>query len=184
VVGLAEDSFGDFVRTWSPGLMRTAYLLTGDHGHAEDLVQTALMQVARRWRRLDRPDLAYAYARRTLVNTHTSWWRRRRVGEQLVDEHREGPPATHEYFAPADRTAEALRSLPPGMRAVVVLRFHEDLTEADTAAVLGCSVGTVKSQTSRALARMREHLAAAELPTPAPAATSCTAGPTTTARNR
>lgn len=166
-----DESFHDFVRTWSPGLMRTAYLLTGDHGHAEDLVQTALMQVSRRWRRLDRPDLAYAYARRTLVNAHTSWRRRRRVPEQLIAVHDEIPLAAHEHFSAADHTAEALRALPPGMRAVLVLRFHDDLSEADTAAVLGCSVGTVKSQTSRALARMREHLAAGEptsTPTPNP----------------
>ena len=182
-MGHGDQSFGEFVRTWSPGLMRTAYLLTGDHGHAEDLVQTALMQVSRRWRRLDRPELAYGYARRALVNTHTSWWRRRRVDEHLIAEHSDAAPAAHEYFAPADRTAEALRSLPSGMRAVVVLRFHEDLTEADTAAVLGCSVGTVKSQTSRALARMREHLAVAAPPATAPASTPCTAIPTTTARN-
>jgi RNA polymerase sigma-70 factor (sigma-E family) len=173
-----DDSFHDFVRTWSPGLMRTAFLLTGDHGHAEDLVQTALMQVSRRWRRLDRPDLAYGYARTALVNAHTSWRRRRRVSEHLIAGHDDVPPAAHEHFSSADRTAEALQALPPGMRAVLVLRFHEDLSEADTAAVLGCSVGNVKSQTSRALARMRDHLAADEATTTAAPATPTTPGRT------
>ncbi|MGY1857099.1 SigE family RNA polymerase sigma factor [Modestobacter sp. SYSU DS0290] len=157
-----DVSFHAFVRTWSPGLMRTAFLLTGDHGHAEDLLQTALMQVSRRWARLSDPELAYGYARTALVNTHTSWRRRRRVPERLIADHDEALPPAHEHFTPADRTTAALQSLSPGMRAVLVLRFHEDLSEADTARVLGCSVGNVKSQTSRALTRMREHLAASD----------------------
>jgi RNA polymerase sigma-70 factor (sigma-E family) len=159
-----EVGFRDFVRTWSPGLMRTAFLLTNDHGHAEDLLQTALLQVSRRWRRLDNPQLAYGYARRTLVNTHTSWRRRRRVVERLTADHPDAAGQVDDG-GPADRTAAALQALAPGMRAVVVLRFYEDLSEAETARVLGCSVGNVKSQTSRALSRMREHLQSTADPT-------------------
>jgi RNA polymerase sigma-70 factor (sigma-E family) len=153
-----DASFRAFVRTWSPGLMRTAYLLTGDHGHAEDLVQTALMKLSRRWRRLADPERAYAYARTTLVNTHTSWRRRRSVPERLIADHLDTADPAAEGYESTDRTAAALQALAPGMRAVLVLRFYEDLSEAQTAAVLGCSVGNVKSQTSRALRRMREHL--------------------------
>ena len=154
----ADDSFREFVERWSPGLLRTAWLLTGDHGHAEDLLQTALLKASRRWSHLSNPDLAYSYVRTALVNTHTSSRRRRRVREELLAEHPEQPPVAHELFAASDRTAQALQQLAPGMRAVIVLRFHKDLTEIETAKVLGCSVGNVKSQTSRALTRLREHL--------------------------
>lgn len=153
-----DDSFREFVATWSPGLLRTAFLLTGDHGHAEDLVQSALLKVSRRWDRMANPDSAYNYVRRVLLNTHISGRRRRRVPELLVRDVREPAPAPHEHFAESERTAAALAALPPGMRAVVVLRFYDDLSEADTAAALGCSVGNVKSQSSRALDRLRRHL--------------------------
>lgn len=160
-----DTSFHDFVRQWSPGLMRTAFLLTGDRGHAEDLLQTALLQVARRWWRLDSPERAYGYARTTVVNTHTSWRRRRRVPERLTADHHDAA-APERDPGPTEQTAAALRSLPPGMRAAVVLRYVEDLSEAETARVLGCSVGTVKSQTSRGLARLREQLQPAAQPAP------------------
>ncbi len=154
----SDDSFREFVTTWSPGLLRTAFLLTGDRGHAEDLLQTALLKTSRHWRRLDNPDTAYNYVRTVLVHTHVSWRRRRRVPESLVDDVDEQLPAAHEHFAPAERTGAALAALPPGMRAVIVLRFYEDLSEAQTAATLGCSVGNVKSQTSRGLDHMRRYL--------------------------
>jgi RNA polymerase sigma-70 factor (sigma-E family) len=159
-----DESFTEFVTLFSPALLRTAYLLTGDRGHAEDLLQTALLKVSRRWWRLDNPMKAYAYVRTTLVNSHISALRRRRVAERLIDTPMDLGWAPHEHFTPADRTTAALAALPAGMRAVLVLRFHEDLSEAETARALGCSVGNVKSQTSRGLERLRRQLA--DDPTP------------------
>lgn len=158
MAGNSDDSFRAFVLAWSPALLRTAFLLTGDHGHAEDLLQTALLKTSRHWRRLDNPDTAYSYVRTVLVHAHISAGRRRRIAERLVDNVDEASPAAHEHFGPAERTAAALAALPAGMRAVIVLRFHNDLSVAQTARVLGCSVGNVKSQSSRALDRMRRHL--------------------------
>lgn len=115
------------------GLSRTAFLLTGDHGHAEDLLQTALLKTSRHWRRIDNPDSAYNYVRTVMVNTHVSWRRRGRVREDLVGAVVERVPDAHELFAATDRTAAALAALPAGMRVMVVLRFHDDLSEAQTA---------------------------------------------------
>ncbi len=124
---------------------------------AEDLVQTTLERVWPHWQRVagDRdPD---AYVRRVMVNTYSSWWRRKWRGEQPTSDLPEITTADDD-FARADLT-DALRrllpTLPPRQRAVLVLRYYEDLTETATADVLGCSVGTVKSQTSKALARLR-----------------------------
>jgi len=158
-VSSAEDEqFREFVASRSAALLRVAFLLTGDHGHAEDLLQTALMKTSRRWDHLVDRDACYAYVRRVMVNTQTSWLRRRRVIENYVDVL---PETTEQVDDASDAHAPvmlALGQLPPGMRAIVVLRFYEDLGEAETARVLGCSIGTVKSQTSRGLARMRVHL--------------------------
>jgi len=155
----SDESFRAFVTTWSPGLLRTAFLLTGDDGHAEDLVQAALLKASQRWRRLDNPEAAYSYVRTVMVNTHIGWHRRRRVTEHLVGDVAAPPPAAHEQFSAVERTAAALAALPPGMRAVLVLRYYDDLSEAQAAAALGCSVGNIKSQTSRGLDRMRRFLA-------------------------
>ena len=155
-----DESFTDFVRDFSPALLRVAWLMTGDHGHAEDLLQNALLKSLRRWRRLDNTDKAYAYVRTVLVNTHISDRRRRRVPERLVDVSPEPDAADAELFTAEDQTTAALAALPRGMRAVLVLRFHEDLSEAQTAQVLGCSVGNVKSQSSRGLERLRAALTA------------------------
>ncbi len=152
-----DDEFAEFVRRWSPPLLRVAFLLTSDRGEAEDLLQTALLKTSRHWGRLSDREAAYAYVRRVLVTTHTSWRRRRRVHEVLIDripeQHTAGPRAIQ-----AGRALEALDQLPPRMRAVVVLRCYEGLTEAETAEALGCSVGSVKSQASRGLARLRDLL--------------------------
>lgn len=153
-----DEQFREFVASRSAALLRVAFLLTGDHGHAEDLLQTALMKTSRRWAHLVDRDACYAYVRRVMVNTQTSWLRRRRVIESYVDVL---PETTEQVDDASDAHAPvmlALGQLPPGMRAIVVLRFYEDLGEAETARVLGCSIGTVKSQTSRGLARMRVHL--------------------------
>ncbi len=157
--GDEDREFREFVLTRSPALLRVAFLLTGDRGHAEDLLQTALMKTSRRWTHLVDRDASYAYVRRAMINTQTSWLRRRRVVENFVDVVPEAGTHLEEFEATEGRTLPALAQLPQGMRAVIVLRFYEDLSEAETARLLGCSLGTVKSQTSRGLARLRVYFA-------------------------
>ncbi|WP_324273459.1 SigE family RNA polymerase sigma factor [Blastococcus brunescens] len=155
----AEAGFREFVVHRRAGLLRTAYLLTGDDGHAEDLVQTALLKTYRHWNRIAAQGEPIAYVRRVLVTTATSWRRRLLSTEQVMD----AVPEQAHYDRYPERSAaviDALHALPPRMRAVVVLRFYEDLTEAQTAELLGCSVGTVKTQSSRAMTRLRSALAA------------------------
>lgn len=152
----SDAGFADFVEQWSPALLRVAFLLTGDRGLAEDLLQTALLKTSRRWSRIADQQAAYPYVRRVLVTTYASWRRRRRVGEVLTDQLPDRGWVDGE--AAPGRAVAALEALPPRMRAVVVLRFYEDLSEADTAAALGCSIGSVKSQASRGLARLRIEL--------------------------
>ena len=153
--------FDDFVAARSSTLLRTAYLLTRDHALAEDLLQTALTKAWFSWSRIeDRPE---PYVRKILVNTFASWWRRKWNGEQAFAEPPEpetGPTAHggHDEHGRADQRHdlwEAMGRLPRRQRAVVVLRFVEDLSEAETARLLGVSTGTVKSQTSKALAKLR-----------------------------
>jgi len=143
------------VARWS-ALLRTAYLLTRDEGRAEDLVQSALTKLWFAWDRVEGdPE---PYVRRILVNTHTSWWRRRWWSERATDRVIE----LAEVDAPAEATMDlwtALGHLPPGQRSVIVLRYFDDLTEAQTAVQLGCSVGTVKSQHAKALRRLRDDVA-------------------------
>jgi RNA polymerase sigma-70 factor (sigma-E family) len=155
--GTREASFEGYVVARGADLLRTAYMLTGDYQRAEDLVQTALAKVWPRWQRLvDGGDLPHAYVRRVLVTSYIAWWRRRWGGEVPTAELPElvvpdpmlGVEEREVLFA-------ALGRLPRGQRAVVVLRYFDDLTEAQTAQVLGCSVGTVKSQCSRALTALR-----------------------------
>jgi RNA polymerase sigma-70 factor (sigma-E family) len=152
-----DDEFAEFVTRWSPALLRVAFLLTSDRGEAEDLLQTALLKTARHWSKLKDHEAAYPYVRRVLVTTHTSWRRRRRVHEVLLDQFPDAPTAEPNGIE-AGRALQALEQLPPRMRAVVVLRCYEGLSEGETAQALGCSVGSVKSQASRGLARLRELL--------------------------
>ena len=149
-----EADFDEFVVARSQALLRTAYLLTQDEGRAEDLLQTALTKAWFAWRRIDAsPE---AYVRRILVTTSASWWRRRWTGETPTAELPERPSAgTSDGPADGQDLWVALGRLPQRQRAVVVLRYLEDRSEAETADLLGCSVGTVKSQCSRALARLR-----------------------------
>jgi RNA polymerase sigma-70 factor (sigma-E family) len=149
-----EADFDEFVVARSQALLRTAYLVTQDEGRAEDLLQTALTKAWFSWRRIDTsPE---AYVRRILVTTSASWWRRRWTGETPTAELPERPSAgTSDGPADEQDLWVALGRLPQRQRAVVVLRYLEDRTEAETADLLGCSVGTVKSQCSRALARLR-----------------------------
>lgn len=153
-----DAGFRQFVVTHRQALLRTAYLLTGDRGHAEDLVQTALLKTCRHWRRVAGTGDPSAYVRRVLVTTATSWRRRLLTTEQVMEA---VPEQAHDdrYAERSDEVMQALRTLPPRMRAVVVLRYYEDRSEAQTAELLGCSIGTVKTQSSRAVARLRLALA-------------------------
>jgi RNA polymerase sigma-70 factor (sigma-E family) len=148
-----ESDFDEFVVSRSPALLRTAYLLVQDEGRAEDLVQTALTKAWFAWKRIEDPE---AYVRRIMVTTSASWWRRRWNRETPTDQPQE-PPVPKGADEPANTQDlwVAIGHLPRGQRAVVVLRYLEDRTEADTAYLLGCSVGTVKSQCSKALAKLR-----------------------------
>jgi RNA polymerase sigma-70 factor (sigma-E family) len=159
--GFAE--FAEFVDSRQRALQRTAWLLTGDWGLAEDLVQTALARTWPRWERIRRRDDPEIYVRRVMVNTWVTWNRRKWRGEQpaakLPDRPAPGDVATEAVARVAMHGA--LRSLTDRQRAVLVLRIFDDLTEAQTAQVLGCAVGTVKSTMSQALAKLRvdRHLA-------------------------
>ncbi|MER7248584.1 SigE family RNA polymerase sigma factor [Kribbella sp. NPDC000426] len=150
----ADDStasFDAFVAARSQSLLRTAYLLTRDHALAEDLVQTALAKAWFHWARI-RADNPEPYVRRILVTTYSSWWRRRWNGEIPTEELPESPaPLGEDQLDLWD----AIGRLPRRQRAVVVLRFYEDLSEAETARMMGSTVGTVKSQTAKALAKLR-----------------------------
>ena len=161
-----EEDFHQFVLArWHP-LLRTAILLTGDKGLAEDLVQMTLVKVHRRWRHIERTDAPMAYARAVLVNLSASAWRRRRVAETLTDSMPDRTGAGRDEFAHVDlrdELCQAVLTLPPRMRAAVVLRYFEDLSEAETARALGCSIGSIKSQTSRGLDRLRNVLTPALL---------------------
>lgn len=153
--------FDDFVRERSADLLRTAYALVGDYGHAEDLLQTALLRTARRWTvARDAPE---AYARQVLVNLCRDRvrWLRRRPRESVLADGAQSPGVMDELAEQVGQrrcVIEALMGLPAGQRHVVVLRFLEDLSVAQTAELLGISAGTVKSYTSRALASLRVTL--------------------------
>jgi RNA polymerase sigma-70 factor (sigma-E family) len=150
-------TFEEYVAARGRALWRTAWLLTGDAHRAEDLVQTALARCWSHWDRIARDGAVDGYVRRVLVTTWTDWRRRRWSGE-VPTEHLPDPPARGSDPALADLRHDvlvALAALPRGQRAVVVLRFYDDLTEVETAAALGITVGTVKSQTARALTALR-----------------------------
>lgn len=134
----AAREFDDFVEACSTRLLRTAYLLTHDRERAEDLLQTALVKAWRSWSRIDGDPAAYVS--KILVNTYATWWRRRWNDADRA--------ATHDLWT-------ALGRLPRRQRAVIVLRYAEDFSEAETARLLGCSVGTVKSLRVKALAKLR-----------------------------
>ncbi|WP_246001693.1 SigE family RNA polymerase sigma factor [Allorhizocola rhizosphaerae] len=162
-----EDEFRDFVNARSAALLRTAYLLAGDWATAEDLLQTALTKTYLAWKRLGQIEAVEPYARRVLVNTATSWWRRRWHGERPTEflPERAAPDRLDEQLD-RDVLWRHVKALPARQRAVLVLRFYEDMSEAQTAAMLNISAGTVKSQTSRALGTLRQRLAAEGLQPP------------------
>lgn len=177
----AEAGVREFIAARGAALYRTAYLLVGNPHEAEDLTQSALVQVIGAWDRIERRDAPELYARRVLVNLAARRWRRLRVHADLLarQAQRRDVPDHAEDAVTRDLVSLAVRSLPIRMRAVVVLRFYDDLSIADTAVVLGVSAGTVKSQTSKALAHLRESLEppAPELPDP-----TNDAGPTARSR--
>jgi RNA polymerase sigma-70 factor (sigma-E family) len=158
-----SERFAQFVAERERSLQRTGWLLTGDWALAEDLVQTALVRAWPHWEGIRRRDDPEIYVRRVMVNTWLGWRRRKWRGERASDRMPDNP-------APGDMAAEvtarvavraALGALTDRQRTVVVLRVFDDLTEVQAAAVLGCSVGTVKSTMARALAKLREDPALA-----------------------
>jgi len=150
-VGSPERDFEEFVVARSGALLRTAYLLTGNHQDAEDLVQTALLKAVPEWGKVREPE---SYVRRILAHESISRWRRRRWRESSTEALPELPAAGGDVDNRL-LLRQALGLLAPRQRAVIVLRYFDDLTEAQTAEALGISVGTVKSQARDALARLR-----------------------------
>ena len=148
------SEFDAFVTARGPSLLRTAFLLTGDRQRAEDLVQTALGKTWPRWDSVAAGPRE-AYVRKVMLTTYIAWWRRRWNGEYPTSALPEQPASDRDLDQRRDLLT-ALASLPKGQRAVIVLRYFEDLTEAQTAELLGCTVGTVKSQAARALATLRQ----------------------------
>jgi RNA polymerase sigma-70 factor (sigma-E family) len=149
-------SFRDYVTSRSPSLLRAAYLLTGNRADAEDLVQAALAKTYQAWDRIEDRAALDGYVRRAMINTHISWWRRRKFEEYPTDELPDQPIADHAGRSDLqDSLRSAVERLPQRMRAAVVLRYYEDMTEAEVADVLGVSLGTVKSTVSRAVAKLR-----------------------------
>lgn len=151
-----DSGFEEFVAARGHALVRVAYLLTGDHALAEDLVQSAFAKAYVHWSRIATMDSPEAYVRRVIVNQHVSWWRRRRDRE----EPRAVLPETAlldvtELHASQSLVRAAIRSLPVRQRAAVVLRYFEGLSDPEIATALGCSASTVRSQISRALASIR-----------------------------
>ncbi|SDT23027.1 SigE family RNA polymerase sigma factor [Jiangella sp. DSM 45060] len=162
-IALDRDSaFEQYVEVRQVRLLRLAYLLTGDQHAAEDLLQTTLAKLYLAWNRVERAGSVDAYTRRIMLNERSSRWRRAAQRfERSTDAVPERPVLDDFDHTLAERDAlwSVVRELAPRQRATVVLRFYEDLGEQEIADLLGCSVGTVKSQTSRALATLRTRLA-------------------------
>lgn len=156
-----EDDFRAFVAARSPSLLWFAHVLTGDRHTAEDVVQIALAKTALGWSRVRRKENPEGYVRRAIVNTHLNAMRRKPWREQPREFMPDDALARRAEEELDDRDAmwAALAGLPPKQRAVLVLRYYEDLSEADIADVLGCSRGTVKSQAAKGLLHLREIVA-------------------------
>ncbi len=153
-----DAEFADYMAARQPSLLRTAYLLSGDRHTAEDLVQTALAKLYLSWDKVQQRESIDGYVRRILVNEHNSLWRRAWKRRETTVSQMPDQAAP----APAGRDSDLwdfVQTLPRKQRAVVVLRYYEEMSEAETAAALGVSVGTVKSQASRALASLRARAA-------------------------
>jgi RNA polymerase sigma-70 factor (sigma-E family) len=155
--GCDDDvAFRDFVLTRGTSLLRIAVMLTGNRADAEDLVQATLANTYLAWDKINDRGALDAYVRRAMINTHISWWRRRKLDEFPTDELPDQAVADHARDSDlAEVVRRALDRLPRRMRAAVMLRYFDDLTEPEIAALLGVSLGTVKSTVSRAVARLR-----------------------------
>lgn len=165
MAGSDDAEFEAFVADRSAALLRTAWLLTGSETSAQDLVQAALLKTWRRWAWVSRKDAPEVYVRRVMVSTLLSWRRRKWLGELPVASFGDAIGGVDEASSIELRhdVRAALAGLSTGQRAVLVLRYFDDLSEAQTAAVMRCSVGTVKSQNARALARLRGDASLADL---------------------
>ena len=150
---LREAEFDAFVRGQLASLTGFGRLLAGHDARGQDLVQEALARTYLRWRRSGPPDDPLAYVRRAMVNLHSTWWRRLLSRESAAELPESA--ATTDDLETRLSVWSALQSLPPRQRAVVVLRYYEGLTEAEVGQLLECSIGTVKSQSSKALAKLR-----------------------------
>jgi RNA polymerase sigma-70 factor (sigma-E family) len=156
---VSEQEFCDYVRSRRPVLLGMAIGLTGNRADAEDLMQAALAKTYLAWDKISDRAALDGYVRRAMVNTHISWWRRRRLEEYPTDEMPD--VAVGDHAADSDLheiVIRALNRLPSRMRAAVMLRYLEDKTEPEIAATLGISLGTVKSTVSRAMAKLREDV--------------------------
>jgi len=154
--GVSEPEFREYVRARRRALLRTAYLLTQNEADAEDLVQSALANTYLAAGRIEDRSALDGYVRRAIVNTHISWWRRRRLVELPTDELPEEAVADHAVSSDLQATLRrAVDRLPGRMRAAIMLRYYDDMTEAEVAEVLGISLGTVKSTVARAVAKLR-----------------------------
>jgi RNA polymerase sigma-70 factor (sigma-E family) len=177
VARVVEDDFEQYVVNQSTKLLRTAYLLTGDRGRAEDLVQDSLVATYRHLSRIRDVRALDAYVRTTMGHTLVSWtrrpvWRRERSASEEIDRMSLAAPADPGDFGDTgDEVWAAVRALPDRQRAVVVLRYYNDLSEAEIAVALGCSAGTVKSHAHRALARLSDVLGTQAAAEAAPAVT-------------
>jgi RNA polymerase sigma-70 factor (sigma-E family) len=154
-----EQAFADFVRHRAATLYRYGYVLAGNHHDADDLVQEALIRLRAHWWRLARNDDPVGYVRTTMARLHISAWRRRRREKPTSDvpDRAGNDPGLDRIDASGDeaRVWAALAELPPRQRAVLVLRYYEHLTDEEIAATMGVSRGTVRSQASRALSKLR-----------------------------
>jgi RNA polymerase sigma-70 factor (sigma-E family) len=159
VKDLEAAQFREYVATRGNALFRSALLLTGHRQDAEDLLQTALTKLAQRWQAVHRSGAPDAYLRTTMYHQWISWWRRHRSGQAYAIDAALEAPATGDLATEGAlriALAKVLSQLTAKQRAVIVLRYYEDLPESEVARILGCSVGTVRSQTGRTLARLRE----------------------------
>jgi RNA polymerase sigma-70 factor (sigma-E family) len=155
-----REEFAEFVTARSGALHRAAYLMVGDTALAQDLVQEALVKTYAAWPRLLATANAEAYCRKAITTTAISWFRRRSWSERPTEQPAAGigVPGHDDQVAQSQWLWEGLMLLPVRQRAAIVLRYYEDLTEAQTAAAMGCAVGTVKSQVSAGISKLRVHL--------------------------
>ena len=161
-----DEEFTSFVVQRGAALLRTACLMTGDRQHGEDLVQTTLAKAYGSWSRVRRADEPLAYVRRIMVNSHLSWRRRLLSTEQVIEAVPDrGVGDSQAAYAESDALRQVLLELSPRVRTAVVLRYFEDLSEAETARVMGCSTSTVNNHVTKGLAALRARLTPETAPT-------------------